>query len=90
MIMVATLLSVLALAAVAAAATNKVEFLNARMDDSESADEGDARTVFTSNGQYFLALNTTALVLSTVVILGGLLAAFTLFSLFSNDDEEID
>lgn len=50
-------------------------------------EDGKARTVFTSNGNYFIALNTTYLLLYAALFGIGLLAALALASLFSPAEE---
>lgn len=52
-------------------------------------EEGEERTVFTSNGNYFIALNTTYLLLYATLFGIGLLAALAISALFgaaSSDD----
>ena len=55
----------------------------------DEAEEGEERTVFTSNGNYFIALNTTYLLLYATLFGIGLLAALAISALFgaaSSDD----
>ena len=50
-------------------------------------EDGEARTVFTSGGQYFIALNTTYLLLYSLLFGLGLLAALAIGSLFGGGGE---
>ncbi len=52
-------------------------------DTASDQEDGEGRTVFTSNGNYFIALNTTYLLLYAALFGAGLLAAIALASLFS-------
>ncbi len=56
-------------------------------DPSSSLEEQDARTFFTSNGNYYLALNTTYLLFYVALFGIGLLAALALASLFGGTEE---
>ena len=87
------ILSVFVVAASAAAAGD-VEFLAARLDPAASAvaspveeAAGEARSVFTSNGQYFVALNTTVVLVSVVALVGSLVAFLAILSLADKKQE---
>ena len=56
-------------------------------DPMADDEDGEARTVFTSNGNYFIALNTTYLLLYAALLGAGLLGALALASLFSGPEE---
>ena len=64
-------------------AAGEVEFLDARLDPAASAaaSNGEARNVFTSGGQYFVALNTTVVLWSVISLVGGLFALLSVVSL---------
>ena len=79
----------LTLALVAASASAEDFKSNVETYDPLNPDgeDGEARTVFTSNGNYFIALNTTYLLLYAALLGAGLLGALALASLFSGPEE---
>ena len=66
-------------------ATGEVEFLDAKLDAAavavSNAEGGEARSFFTSGGQYFVALNTTVVLWSVISLVGGLFALLSVVSL---------
>ena len=68
-----------------ASAVGEVEFLDAKLDPAavahSNAEGGEARSFFTSGGQYFVALNTTVVLWSVISLVGGLFALLSVVSL---------
>ena len=67
------------------ASAEEVEFLDAKLDPAavahSNAEGGEARSFFTSGGQYFVALNTTVVLWSVISLVGGLFALLSVVSL---------
>ncbi len=83
-------LVVLLFAAVVANVDASADFLNkgSGLSDDYDDDVGEGR-VFTSAGQYYVTLNTTFLVLSTVLFAGLAFSAITLYKIFDKKKEEV-
>ena len=68
-----------------ASAVGEVEFLDAKLDPAavaySNAEGPEARSFFTSGGQYFVALNTTVVLWSVISLVGGLFALLSVVSL---------
>merc|ERR1712037_702962 len=58
------------------------------IDGVEEAEDGDARTVFTSGGTYYIALNTTFLLYYSVLAGALLLAILALSGAFSSASQQ--
>jgi hypothetical protein len=83
----AILLGLLCLRGLPSAMALSEDILAAPVQSDLAVDDGedDGRTFFTSNGNYFLTLNTTYLLLYAGLLGAGLLAALAISSLFNRD-----